>query len=312
MADNFTWNQTFHGAGDPRLEHCGSTDGEPIAHRARTVAERQREEPGVRVGDTEFSICKKFNITPGCFRKWNNLPRQTEQPTLTISAGKAYIVGYKAKPPTTVTPSPVVVPPPVVVVPPPTTQGSADRRSPLQIFTSEPCLAYMRSWERPPLVNGQITGKVFRDTKGSLTIGFGHFIKPEERLRWAAYDPEQGGTLELTMLQMEALFREDVARLAEADLKKRILVPLRQHEYDALADFIFHRGAGALLQSGLQNYINSKPNGNFDYGEIQDCFMLYAFWFNPTTSQWEYNAGFESRRREEIDMFRYGKYTLHR
>ena len=116
----------------------------------------------------------------------------------------------------------------------------------------------------------------------------------------------------MTMDQMEALFREDVSRLSEADIKRRILVPLKQQEYDALTDFVFHRGGGALLQSGLQTYINSKPNGNFDYGEIQDCFMLYAFWFNPATGQWEYNPGFEKRRWEEIDMFRYGKYTLHR
>lgn len=307
MAENFTWNQTFHGANDPHLEHCGSTDGEPIYHKARTSAERQREEPNVRVGDTEFSICKKFNITPGCFRKWNNLPRQSVQATVTISAGKTYIVGYKAKPAVVTPPPPPVVKPAPTPVPPP----SATRMYPTQLSTSEACLAYMRSWERPPKVNGVLTGKVFRDTKGSLTIGFGHFIKEEERPRWAAYDPEMGGTQELSMGQMEALFHEDVARLAEADIKRRIYTRLLQHEYDALVDFVFHRGAGALFQSGLQNYINSRPNGDFDYGEIQDCFMLYAFWFNPATSEWEYNAGFEKRRREEINMFRYGQYTLH-
>jgi len=309
MAENFTWNQTYHSGKDPHLDHCGSTDGEPIVHKARNAAERRREEPSVKVGDTEYSICKKFNITPGCFRKWNNLPKQSVQATIPIAAGKAYIVGYKVKPPSTVTPPPVTPPAPT---PTPTTPPvSGVRRMPTELWVSEPCLTYMRSWERPPKVNGVITGRIFKDSKGSLTIGFGHFIKPEERWRWAAYDPEQGGTQEMTMDQMEALFREDVHRLAEADLKKRIFVPLKQQEYDALTDFVFHRGAGALLQSGLQTYINSKPNGNFDYAEIQDCFMLYAFWFNPATGQWEYNAGFEKRRWEEIDMFRYGRYTLH-
>ncbi|MBK7410588.1 MAG: hypothetical protein IPL49_07900 [Saprospirales bacterium] len=312
MADNFTWNQTLHGADDPRLGHCGSTDGEPISHKARTTAQRQREEPGVRVGDTEYSICKRFNITPGCFRMWNGLPKQSEQATVTISAGRDYIVGYKAKPPTTVTPIPVTPPKPVTPQPTPMpTPITGTRRIPADLSVSEPCLAYMRSWERPPVVNGQITGKVFRDTKGSLTVGFGHFIKEEEKQPWAAYDPEQGGRQELTMAQMVDLFHADVSRLSEADIKRRIYVPLLQHEYDALVDFVFHRGAGALLQSGLQTYLNSKPNGNFDYGEIQDCFMLYAFWFNQATGQWEHNAGFEKRRWEEIDMFRYGKYTLH-
>jgi lysozyme len=310
MAENFTWNQTFH-TGDPLRDSCGSTDGQPIYHKARTAQERRQEEPTVRVGDTEFSICKKYNIRPNCFRLWNNLPAQSRQATIVISAGKNYIVGYKAKPVvvTPPTPPPPPKPEPEPSTPPP--QYTTERRMPTGWYTSEPCLAYMRSWERPPLVNGRISGQVFRDTKGSLTIGFGHFIKDEERYRWAAYDPELGGRLELTMQQMEALFREDVSRLAEADVKRRIQVPLRQHEFDALVDFVFHRGAGALLESGLQTYINSKPRGDFDYSEIQDCFMLYAFWFNPQTGQWEHNAGFEKRRWEEINMFRYGKYTLH-
>ncbi|MCB9284899.1 MAG: hypothetical protein H6563_12550 [Lewinellaceae bacterium] len=313
MAENFTWNQTFHGADDPNLGHCGSTDGEPIVHKARTAAQRRREEPGVRVGDTEYSICKRFNITPGCFRLWNGLPKQSQQATITISAGRDYVVGYKAKPPVTVTPptqpvTPPQPPPPTPVTPSPSTSF---RRMPTELSVSDACIAYMRSWERPPKVNGQLTGRVFRDTKGSLTVGFGHYIKEEDKQQWAAYDPEQGGWRELTMDQMIELFHADVSRLSEADIKKRIFVPLLQHEYDALVDFVFHRGAGALLQSGLQNYINSKPNGNFDYGEIQDCFMLYAFWFNQATGQWEHNPGFEKRRWEEIEMFRYGRYTLH-
>ncbi|MCB0621657.1 MAG: lysozyme, partial [Saprospiraceae bacterium] len=158
---------------------------------------------------------------------------------------------------------------------------------------------------------GRISGQVFRDTKGSLTIGYGHYIKEEEKWNWAAYDPEQGGTRELSIAEMEALFRQDVQRLAEADVKKRFSVPLLQQEYDALVDFTFHRGAGALRDSDLEGYINSVPDGNFDYGVIQDNFMKYAFWFNRNTNQWEYVEGFAKRRREEIDMFRYGRYTLH-
>ena len=191
------------------------------------------------------------------------------------------------------------------------TNTTPTRQLPTRLRVSKPAVDYMKSWERPPKVNGRISGAVFRDTKGGKTIGYGHFIKAEEEPRWAAYDPELGGSMELSLSQMEDLFREDVDRLAEADIRKRIRVPLRQHEYDALVDFVFHRGAGALRQSGLESYINTVSNGVFDYNKITDCFMVYAFWFNRNTNSWEYVEGFAKRRREEIDMFRYGRYTLH-
>jgi GH24 family phage-related lysozyme (muramidase) len=310
-SNKFVWNATFFAPNDPHLNHCGDEDGEPIFHTARTAAQR-----GGRFGDTEYSICQLFNITPGCFRKWNQLPRQKDQASIVISAGKTYVVGFKpqpptnTQPPTTSLPDPKPEPLPTPVPAPPTSQSR--RRMPREWEVSDACLAYMHSWERPPLVNGRISGRVFRDTKGSLTIGFGHFIPDHERPRWAAYDPELGGTQELTMAQMQQLFKEDVERLAVNDLVRRIFVPLRQHEFDALVDFIFHRGAGAFRLSGLENYINSVRDGNFDESTIRDCFMLYAFWFNNQTQQWEYVEGFAKRRREEINMFMRGEYTLHR
>ena len=45
--------------------------------------------------------------------------------------------------------------------------------------------------------------------------------------------------------------------------REHVLIECARHEYDALVDFVFHRGAGALLQSGLQTYLNSKPTSNF-------------------------------------------------
>ncbi|MCB0644068.1 MAG: hypothetical protein KDC44_20625, partial [Phaeodactylibacter sp.] len=171
---------------------------------------------------------------------------------------------------------------------------------------------YMKSWERPPLVNGQINGRVFRDTKGGLTIGYGHYIPEHEKWKWRDYDPEQGGTREMTLLDMENLFKRDVDLLAEVEIRKRFKVRLLQQEYDALVDFTFHRGGGALRESGLEGYINTISDGRYDYDKIKDQFMKYAFWFNQTTQQWEFVEGFSKRRKEEINMFQFGIYTLHR
>lgn len=296
------------------MANCGDESGHPIYHQARSKIERRRSEPGARVGDTEWGICNKYNISYDCFRKWNNLPPKHVQASVVIQVGRSYIVGYQpvVQPQPQPQPQPTwPQPQPQPTWPQPQPQPVSRRRYAYELTVSDPCVAYMKSWERPPKVNGRISGQVFRDTKGSLTIGYGHYIKEEEKWNWAAYDPEQGGTRELSIAEMEALFRQDVQRLAEADVKKRFSVPLLQQEYDALVDFTFHRGAGALRDSDLEGYINSVPDGNFDYGVIQDNFMKYAFWFNRNTNQWEYVEGFAKRRREEIDMFRYGRYTLH-
>ncbi|MCB0707076.1 MAG: LysM peptidoglycan-binding domain-containing protein [Saprospiraceae bacterium] len=301
----------------------GNEKNVPIYHIARDMATRSLEEPGTRVGDTEWAICHKHGITYDRFRSLNGLPSRERQPNLTIQVGRKYLVGYKKMPviiwstdtntsgnvTPTPRPQPVVPPKPVPAPPPPVPVDQ--RKLPTQMKASQPLIDYMKSWERPPIRNGRISGQVFRDTKGSMTIGYGHWIKEEERSRWAAFDPEMGGTREMTLSEMEQLFREDVQRLAEIEVHKRFKNKLRQGEYDALVDLAFHRGGGSLRDSGLESYMNSISSGQYDTGQIKDAFMKYAFWFNRTTGQWEFVAGFEKRRKEELNMFLFGQYTLH-
>ncbi|MBR9920759.1 MAG: LysM peptidoglycan-binding domain-containing protein [Bacteroidetes bacterium] len=294
----------------------------PIYHIARDRATRQLEEPGTRVGDTEWAICHKHGITYDRFRNLNNLPSRSQSPNITIRVGHKYIVGYRKMPVviwstdstssnTTPTPRPQPVPlPKPKPVPPPVVQVNF-RKKPRELSASQPLIDYMKSWERPPIVNGRISGQVFRDTKGSATIGYGHWIKDHELSKWAAYDPRQGGTRSMSMDQMIQLFKDDVKRLAEVEVHKRFHVKLTQGEYDALVDLAFHRGGGALRDSGLEGYMNSISDGNYSANRIKDCFMKYAYWFNRNTGQWEFVAGFEKRRREELDMFLHSKYTLH-
>jgi GH24 family phage-related lysozyme (muramidase) len=297
------------------MSNCGDESGTPIFHVARSKQQRRRDEPGARVGDTEWGICNKYGITFNCFRKWNDLPNKFQQANVVIVVGKKYVVGFQDKPavqPIVVTPvQPPTTTPPPTEEPRPQVQPDRFRRMPSELRASQPLIAYMHSWERPPMVNGRITGQAFRDTKGSLTIGYGHWIREEDKHKWAEYDPAQGGRKSLTMAEMEDLFRQDVDRLAEADLRRMIDVKLRQHEYDAMVDFVFHRGAGSFRQSGLESYINSVPDGRFNYDIILDNLMKYAFWFNRSTQQWDWVEGFAKRRREEYDMFKNARYTLH-
>ena len=325
----------------------GTGELQAIYHVARDQATRAREEPGSRVGDTEWAICHKYGISYNKFRSMNGLPSRESQPNLVIQVGRRYVVGYKRVPtfnwvnafnrprpdsgnsvttisqptintdvpPADPVPRPVpdiqpVTPTPPPTPPPPRITEARFRASALK--ASQPLIDYMKSWERPPLVNGRISGQVFRDTKGSMTIGFGHWIKEEEKRQWAAYDPEQGGRREMSLSEMEQLFKDDVYRLAEVEVKKRFANKLRQQEYDALVDLAFHRGGGALRDSGLESYMNSVSNGRYDENRIEKAFMKYAYWYNRNTGQWDYVAGFEKRRKEELDMFLRGRYTLHR
>lgn len=322
MSDLHHFNATSFNT-SPQLEHCGDETGEPRYHVARSVRQRQVDEPGAKAGDTEYSICKKYGISYGCFRKWNNLPRQKDQANVVISVGRSYVVGYQAKP-AAPPPQPQPVAEPVKPIaqpvtpapqpkPPVITQPVDNRLLPSYLKASERCLTFIRSFERPHRdpATGQIIGRVYRDSKGNRTIGFGHYIPEDQAHLWAEYDPELGGTREMTLYEMERLFQQDVASIAEAPIRKRIMVPLRQHEYDALVDLCFHRGGRSLQDSGLQDLINRAPDGRFDYQDIEAAFMVYANWFNKNTNQWEYVEGFARRRRKEIEMFRDGIYTDH-
>ncbi|MEM1217895.1 MAG: LysM peptidoglycan-binding domain-containing protein [Bacteroidota bacterium] len=321
----------------------------PIYHTARTKSQRQAAEPGALAGDTEWSICKKFGITYYQFRKWNKLPPREVVPNLIISAGLKYIVGYQQQaapnpqpnpqpqPQPQPNPQPQPKPNPRPVwedpfnnnrpnpqpqprpqpqpqpnpQPQPQPQPVNQRKSATSFSSSDRLIDYMKSWERPPMVNGRISGQVFRDRFGSMTIGFGHWIKEEEAWKWRDYDPQQGGRRELSMLEMIDLFKQDVAILAEAEVKKRFKTPLLQQEFDALTDLAFHRGGGALRNSGLEDYINRTPNGKFDYNIIRQSFMKHAYRLDRNTNQWTHVPGFEKRRKEEINMFQFGIYTLH-
>ena len=85
--------------------------------------------------------------------------------------------------------------------------------------------------------------KAYKDTKGIWTIGVGH-TGPEvhEGLLWS--DEKV----------MEALDK-DLA-WAEAAVNDAVVVPLAQHQFDALVSFVFNVGVRAFLNSTLLKKLN--------------------------------------------------------
>jgi lysozyme len=60
----------------------------------------------------------------------------------------------------------------------------------------------------------------------------------------------------ITQARAEELLKQDVAS-AEAEVKRLVTVPLTQHQFDALVDFVFNCGAGNLQHSTLLRLLNA-------------------------------------------------------
>ena len=86
---------------------------------------------------------------------------------------------------------------------------------------------------------------------GEPTIGYGHLIRPGE-----ADDFKHG----IDQAIAEDLLRMDL-EAAERAVLRLIDVPLEDGQFDALVDFTFNLGAGALQASTLRRVINRGDHG---------------------------------------------------
>jgi lysozyme len=86
---------------------------------------------------------------------------------------------------------------------------------------------------------------VYIDAAGYPTIGFGHLIKPGERIE----EPLLGEAA-------ERLLRQDIAPKAAA-VNARVSVPLFQGQFDAVVSWTYNLGEGALKSSTMLKKINA-------------------------------------------------------
>ena len=85
----------------------------------------------------------------------------------------------------------------------------------------------------------------YRCPAGVLTIGYGHT------------GPEVVPNLTITLDKADSFLRADL-RFAEWGVRTYSKVPLTQGQYDALTDFAFNLGIGALRDSTLMKKVNAR------------------------------------------------------
>jgi len=120
--------------------------------------------------------------------------------------------------------------------------------------------------------------------RGTVTIGYGHTD--------AAGGPKVVVGLRLTEPEGTALLAQDIAP-CEAAVRRRVKVPLTQHQFDTLTDFVFNAGEGTLQKSTLLR----KLNGG-DYDCVPQELMKF------TLSRGEHMDGLTHRRQAEISIWR--------
>lgn len=130
----------------------------------------------------------------------------------------------------------------------------------------------------------------YYDKAHVLTIGVGHVITDADR--------QQRGWGEDTLITHEQameLLAGDVAH-AEGAVNAYVAVSLTQHQYDALVDFTYNAGAGALERSDVLHLLNA--------GNIEGAASAFQNWSHDVEhGQLVVDPDLLARRKAEAAMF---------
>lgn len=119
---------------------------------------------------------------------------------------------------------------------------------------------------------------------GVPTIGLGHTS--------AAGPPVVREGMKITPEEAEQIFRRDALRFRQ-ECAGLVKVPLHQHEFDALASWLFNIGSTQFRSSTALKRLNA--------GDYEGCAEAMLWWSKP--------ASIVSRRKAEVEQFRSGKYV---
>lgn len=121
---------------------------------------------------------------------------------------------------------------------------------------------------------------IYKDSVGIPTIGFGHVVRPGEKIKTPLMGP-------------------DALSLLEADIRERtqklnllIKVPLTSNQFDALASFAYNVGLGTFQQSSVLRRVNAEK-----HDQVPDRIILYD------KAGGKVLKGLYIRRRAEAELY---------
>jgi GH24 family phage-related lysozyme (muramidase) len=126
--------------------------------------------------------------------------------------------------------------------------------------------------------------KAYKCPAGVWTIGYGHTS--------AAGDPDVVPGMAISKDEAEEILRRDMVQYEEG-VKKLVKVELTQGQFDALVDFAYNAGVGALAKSTLLKKVNAEK-----FDEVPAEFMKW------TRGGGRELPGLVRRRRAEVKLWR--------
>jgi len=159
---------------------------------------------------------------------------------------------------------------------------------------SQSGLDFIKSWEKCSLTKYDATGNLHRK---DWTIGWGHKMAPG--------DPET-----ITQKQADSMFAADMNKALNTTFLpfvKENNIILTQNQFDAMASFTFNMGQNSWSSNDEQAYVTMRnfiKNGDYSDAAARQAFSAYM-----GSNQL---PGVYERRLEELTMFIYGSYHMHR
>jgi GH24 family phage-related lysozyme (muramidase)/plastocyanin len=159
--------------------------------------------------------------------------------------------------------------------------AEAKRVNPKTITTSQNAINFIKEWE-------EFKGKVYNDSQGYCSIGYGHLIEKKECKDISIPEKFKNG---ITESQALVLFKIKINKVENA-VQRDIKVDLYQYEFDALVSLLYNTGENFLFLGKAPKLLRNINNSKYEDASIE--------FLDITNSK---TVGLVARRNAEKNIF---------